>query len=144
MNLNTKKESEVLDDVFYMIDYMQDRCWSTQDRLAFDRIYSKLHEQKMIDNPLPDQVMEARDVFYNHQEVEEVIRNHAKIIAEHFKVHPDLHDEFADWYYDFICQNPDLFQSFSINLDSDYIVDWWEDYSYLYDDFDSPYMEIKK
>ena len=26
----------------------------------------------MIDNPLPDQVMEARDVFYNHQEVEEV------------------------------------------------------------------------
>ena len=41
------------------------------------------------------------------------------------------------------CQNPDLFQSFSINLDSDYIVDWWEDYSYLYDDFDSPYMEIK-
>ena len=83
----------------------------------------------MIDNPLPDQVMEARDVFYNHQEVEEVIRNHAKIIAEHFKVHPDLHDEFAEWYYDFICQNPDLFQSFSINLDSDYIVDWWEDLS---------------
>ena len=36
----------------------------------------------MIDNPLPDQVMEVRDVFYNHQEVEEVIRNHAKIIAE--------------------------------------------------------------
>ena len=69
---------------------------------------------------------------------------HAKIIAEHFKVHPDLHDDFADWYYDFICQNPDLFQSFSINLDSDYIVDWWEDLSYLYDDFDSPYMEIKK
>ena len=98
----------------------------------------------MIDNPLPDQVMEARDVFYNYQEVEEVIRNHARIIAEHFKVYPDLHDEFADWYYDFICQNPDLFQSFSINLDSDYIVDWWEDNSYLYDDFDSPYMEITK
>ena len=26
----------------------------------------------MIENPLPDQVMEARDVFYNHQEVEEM------------------------------------------------------------------------
>ena len=38
----TKKESQVLDDVLnYMIDYMQDRVWSTQDRLAFDRIYSK-------------------------------------------------------------------------------------------------------
>ena len=65
----TKKESQVLDDVLnYMIDYMQDRCWSTQDKLAFDRIY----------------------------------------------------------------------------LDSDYIVDWWEADSYLYDDFDSPYMEITK
>ena len=39
----TKKESEVLNDVLnYMIDYMQDRCWSPQDKLAFDRIYSKL------------------------------------------------------------------------------------------------------
>ena len=43
----TKKESQVLDDVLnYMIDYMQDRCWSTQDKLAFDRIYSKLHGAK--------------------------------------------------------------------------------------------------
>ena len=48
MNLNlTKKESEVLDDVLnYMIDDMQERCWSTQDKLAFDRIYSKLHGAK--------------------------------------------------------------------------------------------------
>jgi hypothetical protein len=29
-----------------MIDYMQDDCWSSQDRLAFDRIYSKLHGAK--------------------------------------------------------------------------------------------------
>ena len=98
----------------------------------------------MIDNPLPDQVMEARDVFYNYQEVEEVIRNHAKIIAEHFKVHPDLHDEFAEWYHNYMEQNPDLFDPCFIILDSDYIVDWWEDNSYLYDDFDSPYMEITK
>jgi len=48
MNLNlTKKESQVLDDVLnYMIDYMQDDCWSSQDRLAFDRVYSKLHGAK--------------------------------------------------------------------------------------------------
>ena len=43
----TKKESEVLDDELnYMIDYRQDRCWSAQDKLAFDRIYSKLHGAK--------------------------------------------------------------------------------------------------
>jgi hypothetical protein len=42
----TKKESQVLNDVMnYMIDYMQDSVWTTQDRLAFDRIYSKLHEK---------------------------------------------------------------------------------------------------
>ena len=98
----------------------------------------------MIDNPLPDQVMQEKETLQNAQDFEFYCNHHAKIIAEHFKVHPDLHDEFAEWYYDFICQNPDLFQSFSINLDSDYIVDWWEDLSYLYDDFDSPYMEIKK
>ena len=44
MQLNfTKKESEVLEDVLtYMMDYMEDRCWSTQDKLAVDRIYIKL------------------------------------------------------------------------------------------------------
>ena len=42
----TKKESQVLDDVLnYMIDYMQDEVWTTQDKLAFDRNYSKLHEK---------------------------------------------------------------------------------------------------
>ena len=41
----TNKEREVLDDMFtYMVDYMEDRCWSTQDKLAFDRIYRKLGE----------------------------------------------------------------------------------------------------
>ena len=40
-------------------------------------------------------------------------------------------------------QNPDLFDHTLIYLDSDYIVDWGEADSYLYDDFDSPYMEIK-
>ena len=39
----TNKECDVLDDVFmYMVDDMEDRCWSTQDKLAFDRIYRKL------------------------------------------------------------------------------------------------------
>ena len=44
MNLNlTKKESEVLDDVLtYMIDYINDDCFTTADRKAYDRIYSKL------------------------------------------------------------------------------------------------------
>ena len=44
MNLDlTKKESKLLNDVFiYMIDYINDDCFSNSDRKSFDSIYSKL------------------------------------------------------------------------------------------------------
>ena len=47
MNLNlTKKESQVLDDVLtYMIDYINDDCFTPADKKAYDRIYSKLREK---------------------------------------------------------------------------------------------------
>ena len=39
----TKKESQLLDDVFtYMIDYINDDCFSNSDRKSFDSIYRKL------------------------------------------------------------------------------------------------------
>ena len=39
----TNKECDVLDDMFmYMVDYMEDSCWSGADKPAFDRIYRKL------------------------------------------------------------------------------------------------------
>ena len=39
----TNKECEVLDDMFmYMVDYMEDRCWSSADKRAFDRILQKI------------------------------------------------------------------------------------------------------
>ena len=98
----------------------------------------------MIDNPLPDQVMQERDLAHLSDLFNQTCFDHGLEIAKHYKVHPDLHDEFADWYLDFMKQNSDLFDHSCIHLDSDYIVDWWEDYSYLYDDFDSPYMEITK
>ena len=98
----------------------------------------------MIDNPLPDQVMEERESLQKAQAFEFDCTRQALEIARHYKVHPDLYDDFAEWYHDYMQQNPDLFDHTCIYLDSDYIVDWWEDYSYLYDDFDSPYMEITK
>ena len=64
-------------------------------------------------------------------------------IAKHFKVHPDLHDEFAEWYHDYVSQNPHLFDFTTIYLDHTYIRDWWTDNSYLYDDFLSPYQRTK-
>jgi len=98
----------------------------------------------MIDNPLPDQVMQEMDAIQKATDFEDYCKTHAVEIAEHYKVHSDLHEYFAEWYHDYMQQNPDLFDHTLIYLDSDYIVDWWEDESYLYDDFDSPYMEITK
>ena len=98
----------------------------------------------MIDNPLPDQVMQEMDAIQNAQDFEFYCYHHAKEIAEHYKVHEDLHDDFAEWYHDYMSQNPESFDQTCIYLDSDYIVDWWKDQSYLFDDFDSPYMEITK
>ena len=98
----------------------------------------------MIDNPLPDQVMQEREMTFKAIDFEDYCKVHATKIAQHYKVHSDLHEHFAEWYHDYMQQNPDLFDHSCIHLDSDYIVDWWEAESYLYDDFDSPYMEIKK
>ena len=69
-----------------------------------------------------------------------IIRNHAKIIAEHFKVHPDLHDDFIEFYIE-KCRESDRGYFF----DSDrYIIDiWWDHNKDLYET-KTPYMEIKK
>ena len=98
----------------------------------------------MIDNPLPNQVMQEMDAIQKAADFEDYCKNHAIEIAKHYKVHDELHDDFAEWYHDYMSQNSESFDHTCIQLDSDYIVDWWEDNSYLYDDFDSPYMEITK
>ena len=98
----------------------------------------------MIDNPLPNQVMQEMDTIQKAADFEDYCKNHAIEIAKHYKVHDELHDDFAEWYHDYMSQNSESFDHTCIYLDSDYIVDWWEAESYLFDDFDSPYMEITK
>ena len=87
-------------------------------------------------------IVKEHSILY--KEVEANSPEEAEEIAEHYKVHEDLHHYFQEWYHDYMRQHPDLFDHTLIYLDSDYIVDWWEAESYLYDDFDSPYIEIKK
>ena len=98
----------------------------------------------MIDNPLPNQVMQEKEAIQKDADFEAYCKLHAIEIATHYKVYAALHDYFAEWYHDYMKQCPDLFDHTCIYLDSDYIVEWWEDNSYLYDDFDSPYMELNK
>ena len=97
----------------------------------------------MIDNPLPDQVVAEKEADLTASELEEYSKTHGVEIAKHFKVHPDLHDEFAEWYHDYVSQNPHLFDFTTIYLDQTYIREWWTADSYLYDDFLSPYQRTK-
>ena len=93
----------------------------------------------MIDNPLPDQVMQEMDTIQNATDFEDYCKKHAIEIATHFKVHPDLIDDFAEWYHDYMCQNHDSFDPDIIMIDDDYIKDWWECNGEDFDDFPSPY-----
>ena len=97
----------------------------------------------MIDNPLPDQVMAEKDQIALQRNFEDLCKIHGVEIAKFFKVHPDLHDEFAEWYHDYMSHNPHLFEHDCITLDDSYIREWWTDNSYLYDDFLSPYQRTK-
>ena len=39
----TKREKQLIQDVFiYMMDYINDDCWTNTDRKHFDNVYSKL------------------------------------------------------------------------------------------------------
>ena len=96
----------------------------------------------MIDNPLPNQVMEEKETLQKASDFEAYCKLHAIEIATHYKVYAALHEYFEEWYINYMQQNPDLFDHTCIYLDSDYIVDWWQEMEEYFDEFDSPYMEL--
>ena len=95
----------------------------------------------MINNPLPDQVMEEKDNEYLSEQFYEHCEDKAKEIAQEFNLKSEFLDDFIEYYAD-ICLESD--EGYSLINDKSSIDDWWEDNSYLFDNFDSPYMEITK
>ena len=71
----------------------------------------------MIDNPIPQQRMEEMDQQY---------------MAEQF------YEDFAEYFAD-VCRESD--DGYSLTYSKDLIDDWWEENSYIYDTFKTPYME---
>ena len=96
----------------------------------------------MIDNPLPDQVMAEKDQIHLQRNFEEYCKDHAIEIAKHYNVYPELHDDFAEYYHDYMSQNNHLFDHTCVHLDSDYIDDWWDSHGNDYDDYISPYEDF--
>ena len=93
----------------------------------------------MIDNPLPDQVMQEKEALYVNEQFEEHCSNTAKKIAEDNNLHPDYYEPFIEFYIE-ECRESDRGYFF----DNDkYIIDiWWDHNKDLYET-KTPYMEIK-
>ena len=84
----------------------------------------------MIDNPLPDQVMDQKDQEYMTEKFEELARDKVKHLAD--LLLPEYKDSFYEWYVN-ICYKDEEELS-SLIIDYSLINDWWEevkdDYEY--------------
>ena len=94
----------------------------------------------MIDNPLPDQIMEEYDNFYINEKFEEHCTDTAKEIAKDNNLNPEYYEPFIEFYIE-ECRESDRGYFFS---NEKYIIDlWWDHNKNLYET-KTPYMEIQK
>ena len=76
----------------------------------------------MIDNPLPNRVMQEMDDNYLSEQFYEHCEDRAIEIAKEFNVDESFYDLFTEWYTD-LCMNSD--EPYSIVNDKDLIDEWW-------------------
>ena len=94
----------------------------------------------MIENPLPDQVMEAMDKAHSSWELEELCKDHAHKLATDNFVYEELIGDFQEWFYlYFLDHSEDDEYVKSLPEDKDLIEEWWEEIGDHYDEYDSPY-----
>jgi len=90
----------------------------------------------MIDNPIPDQVMDQMDQQYMAEQFHEHCTDRANEIAKEFNLLPEFYEDFAEYYAD-LCRESD--DGYSLTYSQDLIDDWWDEYGDDYDDYSSPY-----
>ena len=93
----------------------------------------------MIDNPLPDQVMQEKENYYLSEQFYEHCEDKAKEIAQEFNLKSELIDDFTEYYLD-QCLESD--EGYSLINDKSLIDDWWEENSDMYED-PSPYEDYE-
>ena len=93
----------------------------------------------MINNPLPDQVMNWDNNLFISDQFNEHCINRAKEIALEFNLLPELIDDFSEYYIE-ICKDSD--EGYSLVNDKSLIDDWWEENSDMYED-PSPYQDYE-
>ena len=94
----------------------------------------------MINNPLPDQVMEEYDNNYLSEQYYEHRTDEAHQIAKEFNLKSELIDDFIEYYLD-QCLESD--EGYCLVNDESLIEEWWDKNKYIYET-KTPYMEIKK
>ena len=92
----------------------------------------------MIDNPLPNQIMQQKDADWSTYDVAMHCYTKAKEICEEHSVHKDLTHIFQLYYHDCYLdpqkENPEE----ALNT-KDIIDEWWDENGDDYDDYNSPY-----
>ena len=94
----------------------------------------------MINNPLPDQVMEEYDNNYLSEQFYEHRTDEAHQIAKEFNLKSELVDDFTEYYLD-QCLESD--EGYCLVNDKSLIQEWWDKNKYIYE-IKTPYMKIKK
>ena len=95
----------------------------------------------MIDNPLPDQVMQEMDRVHAAWEFEELCKDHAYKLAEDNFVYEELIGDFQEWFFLYCIDHSEDKYARSLPDDKDLIDEWWSDEGDLYDDYISPYED---
>ena len=96
----------------------------------------------MIDNPLPDQVMQEMDRVHLAWEFEELCKDHAYKLAEDNFVYEELIGDFQEWFFLYCINHSEDEYVKSLPDDKDLIDEWWEEIGDYYDDYISPYEDF--
>ena len=84
----------------------------------------------MINNPLPDQVMEEYDNNYLSEQYYEHRTDEAHQIAKEFNLKSELIDDFIEYYLD-QCLESD--EGYCLVNDESLIKEWWDKNKYIYE-----------
>ena len=93
----------------------------------------------MIDNPLPEQVMQEMDRVHLAWEFEELCKDHAHKLATDNFVYEELIGDFQEWFFLYCIDHSEDEYVTSLPDDKDLIEEWWEEIGDHYDEYDSPY-----
>ena len=92
----------------------------------------------MINNPLPQQVMQDKDNTYLANQYYEHCSDTGKEVAKKYNLKSELHDDFIEYFTE-LCTESD--EGYSLINDKSLIDDWWNDNKEIYETT-TPYIGV--